>query len=79
MTRLDYLRFAFTTEELAKFMHQNYRAAFVALHGRGSFMGVGHVGKGECRNEHDHSWESCHKKQYFLNRATRILVAKGNF
>jgi hypothetical protein len=26
------LRHCFNTEELAKFMHQNYRAAFKALH-----------------------------------------------
>ena len=60
---------------LAKVLHDTYRAAFIALHGgRGSFMGVGRVGANKgCRNEHDHSWSSCHKKAYFLRRATRVL------
>jgi hypothetical protein len=85
LRRAEGLRRCFNTEELAKFMHQNYRAAFKALHfGRGTFMGVGRVGKPRvtasgmigCKNEHDHSYESCHKKQYFLNRAARILWPK---
>lgn len=56
-------------EELAKFLHANYRAAFKALHQGGTEFvdGTG------CKDEHDHGWSNCHNQRYFLKRATRIL------
>jgi hypothetical protein len=82
--RVDYQKMAGfkaiepTAEYLAEQLHREYRAAFKALHsGRGSFMGVGRVvskqGTG-CRSQHDHGWEHCHRKDYFLRRAKRILT-----
>lgn len=63
-------------EALAEQLHKEYRAAFKALHsGRGSFMGVGRVvSKGTgCHSQHDHGWEHCHRKDYFLRRARRWM------
>lgn len=63
-------------EQIAKQLHKEYRAAFKSQHsGTGTFMGVGRItnktGSG-CRNEHDHGWDSCHHKPYFLKRAGRL-------
>lgn len=52
-----------SVEYLAEQLHREYRAAFKALH------------KGE-RSRHDHGWEHCHRKNYFLRRADRWLATE---
>lgn len=70
--RAALLTLAFSEEELAELMHQTYRVAFKALHiGR---LRSGSIGaKRNCINEHDHGFDSCHKKKYFLRRARMLL------
>jgi hypothetical protein len=63
------LRQTFNQEGLAEFLHQNYRAAFKALH-RQEEMSTEGPG---CINEHDHGWGKCHKQKYFMHRAARLL------
>lgn len=46
----------------AKELHKFYRAATKA---------IGDTGWGT----HDHGWQNCHKKAYFLRRAAALLVA----
>lgn len=63
-------------EDLARFMHANYRAAFKALHQGGTQFVDGTGCKDEhCKDEHDHGWQACSSKKYFRNRARRILGA----
>jgi hypothetical protein len=51
-------------EALAEKLHREFRGAFKALH---------HICAGF---EHDHGWEHCHKKEYFVRRAQRWLEGK---
>lgn len=50
---------------LAMQMHREYRAAYKAL-------GTRRLGYDD--SLHDHGWEACHRKDYFLNRARRLLL-----
>jgi len=55
------------TEQLAQQLHREYRAAEKALRctdvaGERPYL------------QHDHGWEGCHKKQYFRQRASRLMV-----
>ena len=59
-------------EELARLLHGDYRATFKALHERG----VGPHGTAGCSNEHDHGWNKCHRKAYFLRRAKAMLIGR---
>jgi hypothetical protein len=55
-----------SVEELAKVLHANYRAAFKA-------MNRCHVTHTPNANGHDHGWKGCNRKDYFRQRAKRIL------
>ena len=44
----------------AKELHKCYRAAAKAL-------------DTNCLSKHDHGWEGCHRKTYFMYRAVRLL------
>jgi hypothetical protein len=49
-------------EQLAVELHRHYRAADKAMHGA---------------NKHDHGWDRCPRKTYFLKRAA-LIVRRSN-
>lgn len=55
--------------EFAKELHSNYRAAFKALHTR-------EINLCTIRGEHDHGWQGCHRKDYFIRRAKHVLKSR---
>lgn len=61
--------------ELAKELHASYRAAFKALHNTEAYSSDGKW-VGSTVNEHDHGWQGCHRKHYFLRRAKHVLKSR---
>lgn len=60
-------------EELAKVLHAEYRASFNSLHTEQSSRAG--TRWAYSKNEHNHGWAGCHKKDYFRRRADRIQKA----
>lgn len=66
------LSMVFTAEELAEFLHKNYRAADKAMRRDGHKGPFG-------RSQHDHGFRQCHRHAYFIRRAEWLLNGKGTF
>lgn len=56
--------------ELAIQLHKDFRATFKAMH-RGGLI---HTSTAQ---GHDHGWAGCNRKDYFLQRAKRVLLSNA--
>lgn len=65
-------------DALAQQMHRDFRAALKAMTKYPGFVAA------DCQHcnapeiiSHDHGWSGCHGKDYFLQRAKRVLLSNA--